>query len=602
MKASLSNSGTIDITELDSETKEYQAIDVLEFSADTMATGVIIDEFDFQGNFKAIDINVLSNNAPIKAELEKPDGYTWIIRLPRAMSLKRINIQEFQILHVGMAVDVIATGALDFLLEESQLSVGAALVVDNKIERVTEVVDTQLRLGNKVAINAQTLDIFPVIGDKIIEQSIATITNNGVINNLNLEAFAIRGNNFSHFSSLNLLLNNHQISVYVESQPQGLSLGLAPVLNDLPELEKLVELSGFNLQSNQDIVPLENNASVWLKGMQTYMDENFITHADNNGFKVALVIRSENPCEFKLTQFNNSYRLLFKDLEMFPDIDAADPDSPQEQKISFTGTHWQNYVYQLSLPADSVLQSAVLPYKDTLSKKAFSFTAELPTEQWLATASGVELTNNQWAGGTFQLDSAQSVRYLVVPLMASAAQTVCSLEIREDINDYPSGAIITEQSLVLAEEGTRSWMVVALDESLALFSKKLWWLVKTTQGSAVQFALASLTGSGISHFSLSESGGPGSVFRFTGDVNVTPLFAKDSTDGFKLHAFLGDEESGLQVESFELPDSNLQHFDLLPALSADHSPEPTQIDFRIASLLKGNAVLYPVEISYELAE
>ena len=602
MKAKLSNPETIDITDLDSSTALYQAVNLLEFSKDAMATGVMIDEFLLEGDFRAIDINVLANDAPINAQLEHPDATTWIVRLPRPLPLKRINIQDLHISRLVMAEEFIAAGFLDYLLVENQLSVGAAAVAKYKVEQVREMADARLRAGKELLIGAETLDIFPVVGDKVMDQSIATVGNNGLINNLILEAFAIRAKDSAKFSKLNLLVAHHRISVYVNSQPQGVKLGLVPVTNDSPVLDEMVELSGFNLASNQDTVPLDNNDVVWLTGLRKFLDENFKTPSESDSFKVGVVLRSENPCQLQIDQFSNAYRLLFRDLEMFPDIDTADPDLPQEQKQGFAGTQWQSYSYQLSLPVNSALHSAALPFKHTLNKNAFSFVGEPPSEQWLATAVGVELTTNQWAGGTIQLARAQSVRYLLLPLMATTADTVCALEIREDINGHPSGQIITVQSLSLQEVGVRAWMVVALDDSLPLYSKKLWWLVKTTQGNAVQFVDENPRGSGISHFSLTESGGPGSVFRFTSEKNVVPIFAKEKSDGFRLHAFLGDGDSGLPVSSSDLPGSNLQQFDLLPVLSAHKSPESTHIAVRIASLLKGNAVLYPVEISYELTE
>lgn len=143
-------------------------------------------------------------------------------------------------------------------------------------------------------------------------------------------------------------------------------------------------------------------------------------------------------------------------------------------------------------------------------------------------------------------------------------------------------------------------MVVTLDEAIALYTKKLWWLVKTTQGSAVQFVQENPQGSGISHFSLSESGGPGAVFRATRELSVNPFFARDSSEGFKLHDFLADGSSWTPVGVTDQPGSNLQQFDLLPVLSGQSQSDG--ITLRVSSLLKGNAVLYPPEISYELAE
>lgn len=602
MKAKLSNPETIDITDLDSSTALYQAVNLLEFSKDAMATGVMIDEFLLEGDFRAIDINVLANDAPINAQLEHQDATTWIVRLPRPFPLKRINVEEILISQMTLTEEFIEAGFFDYLLVENQLSVGAAAVAKNKVERVREMADARLRAGKELLIGAETLDIFPVVGDKVMDQSIATVGNNGLINNLILEAFAIRAKDSAEFSKLNLLVAHHRISVYVNSQPQGLKLGLAAVTNDGPVLNEMTELSGFSLASNQETVTLADTEDTWLSGLHKFLDNNFKTPNNDESFQIGIVFSSENPCRLEIDEFSCDYRLLFRDLEIFPDIDPANPDLPQQQKQSFAGTQWQSFNYQLSLPGNSVLHSAVLPFKQMLKRNDFSFVDKPPSEKWLATAKGVELTTSQWAGGSFQLARAQSVRYLLLPLMATTADTVCALEIREDINGHPSGQIITVQSLSLQEVGVRAWMVVALDDSLPLYSKKLWWLVKTTQGNAVQFVDENPRGSGISHFSLTESGGPGSVFRFTSEKNVVPIFAKEKSDGFRLHAFLGDGDSGLPVSSSDLPGSNLQQFDLLPVLSAHNSPEPTHIAVRIASLLKGNAVLYPVEISYELTE
>lgn len=602
MKANLSDSNIVEITDLDSLAAQYQAVNLLKFAKDDMATGVVIDKFELEGNFKAIDINVLADDAPIEAELDKQDATTWIVRLPRPFPLKRINVEEILISQMTLTEEFIEAGFFDYLLPEYHATVGAAAVSRDKVQRVRNMVDASLRSGKEMKIAAKNLEILPVIGDKVMDQSIASVANNEPVNDLIMDAFAIRASNSFGHSIHNLLVDHHRISVYVDSQPQGLKVGLAAVTNDGPVLNEMTELSGFSLASNQETVTLADTEDTWLSGLHKFLDNNFKTPNDDESFQIGIVFSSENPCRLEIDEFSCDYRLLFRDLEIFPDIDPANPDLPQQQKQSFAGTQWQSFNYQLSLPGNSVLHSAVLPFKQTLKRNDFSFVDKPPSEQWLATAKGVELTTSQWTGGSFQLARAQSVRYLLLPLMATTADTVCALEIREDINGHPSGQIITVQSLSLQVVGVRAWMVVALDDSLSLYSKKLWWLVKTTQGNAVQFVDENPRGSGISHFSLTESGGPGSVFRFTSEKNVVPIFAKEKSDGFRLHAFLGDGDSGLPVSSSDLPGSNLQQFDLLPVLSAHNSPESTHIAVRIASLLKGNVVLYPVEISYELTE
>jgi len=603
MKATFDIPATIDIADQDSAAEHYQAVELLEFDSDEMTNGVLIDEFSLDGDFKAIDINVLAGDAPIKAELEKPDATTWIVRLPRPFRLQKINVQQLQFINITMAEEFIATGYFDYMLPESQLSVGAAAVSGDKLNRVREQAMSDFRQGKHWAIGAGQVDIFPVVGDKVMSESIASVANNTKINDLILDAFAVRARDSIGHSRKDLLVAQHGISVYVHSQPQGLNLGLAPVTNDAPVLEEVTELSGFNLASNQDTVSLRGNADIWSSGLQDFLDENFKTSGDGEKFKLAVVFRSENPCRFESESSNNAYRLLFRDLAIFPDIDPENPDLPLEQKQTFTGTQWQSFYYQLSLPANSLLRSAVLPFKHTLKKKAFSFVDSPPSEESLDTAKAVELTSDQWAGGIFQLASAQSVRYLLLPLMAMQADTVCALEIREDINGLPSGSIVTRQSLHLGEVGKRVWMSVPLDDALPLYSKKLWWLVKTTQGEAIQFGVDGPQGSGISHFSLSESGGPGAVFRFTREFSVTPYFARGNSDGGeKLHAFIAEGNNWLPLDSSELPASNLNQFDLLQQLPDETQATVTTIKLRLASLLKGNVKLYPPEIIYELVE
>jgi hypothetical protein len=602
MKATFNLPEKLDITDQDPATEVYQAVELLEFDRDAMASGLLIDEFILDGDFKAIDINVLANDAPIKAQLEKPDKYTWIVRLPRPFQLQKINVQQFQIVHIVQAEGLITAGYFDYILPEFRLSVGAALASKDRISRIREQAIIDFEQRKHWTIEATQIDIFPVVGDKVLSESIASVANNIEIDDLTLEAFAVRARDSANRSGMALQVAQHGISVYVCSQPQGLNLGLAPVTDDAPALEEITELSGFNLASNQDTVPFRDNSGIWLSGLQDFLDKNFKASENGDTFKVAVVFRSENPCLFESDASSNAYRLQFRDLTIFPNINAENPDLPLEQKQVFTGNQWQNSYYQLSLPASSQLHSAVLPFKHTLKKNAFSFVDSTPSEQSLVNAKAIELTSDQWAGAIFQLASAQSVRYLLLPLMAMQSDTVCALEIREDINGLPSGSIVTQQSLHLGEVGQRVWMSVPLEDSVPLYSKKLWWLVRTTQGKAIQFGKDNPQGSGITHFSLSESGGPGSVFRFTREFSLTPFFAKDDADSEKMHAFIAQGDSWLALESSEETAGNLNQFNLLPGLPDQAQATVTTITLRLASLLKGNVKLYSPEIIYELVE
>ncbi len=606
MKATFDLPATVDLVDLDSTTGTYQAVEIMEFQRDAMASGIVLDEFVLDGDFHAMEINVLAGNAPVQAQLETPDSTTWIVRLPRPFQLKKINVHEFRMVNVEMAEAYIVEGYFDHLLHEHHLSVGAmATATETATETADRVRDMTIRDFQEDrfwTIGANQLEIFPVVGDKVMSESIASVANSANIDDLILDAFAVRASESLVYLEKPLRVAEHIISVYVHSQPQGLSLGLAPVTGDTPALDEVTELSGFNLASNQDMVPLRDSADLWSSELQDFVDANFRKSDDADKFKLAVVLRSENPCQFESESSDNSYRLMFRDLAIFPDIDAENPDLPLEQKQTFSGTQWQNFYYQLSLPGKSVLRSAALPFKDTLKKNAFSFVDAPPSEESLLNANAIEVTSDQWAGAIFQLMSAQSVRYLLLPVMAMQADTVCALEIREDINGLPSGSIITQQSLKLGEVGKRLWMSVPLDDAVPLYSKKLWWLVKTTQGEAIQFGIPNPQGSGISHFSLSGSGGPGNVFRFTREFSVTPFFAKDDADGEKLHAFVAEGDSWLALESAEKPASNLNQFDLLPRLPDQTQATDTTVTLRLASLLKGNVKFYPPEIIYELVE
>lgn len=596
MQATLSQPGTLPITE--AFNNRYQATTVLSLQKDAMASGFLLDTFSLRGDFKALEINVLANDAPLKAQLEKPDSTTWIVRLPRPLPLSRIRIQELALSNLQMAEEFILAGYFDHLLAESVLSVGAAAVVKDKATQIREKALGRFQAGKDLHISAGDIDIYPVVGDKVMEQSIATVTNNSAINNLVLDAFAIKARDGVAHSRRLLLAARHAISVYVTSQPQACSVHLAPVVNDQPQPASATALPSLNLASNQSIVPLDNADALWQTAVQDYLDTN-ATSTDSHPFKLALIFRSDNPCQFERRHFSNSYRLLFRDTQIYAGKNPQAPDA--EYRHTFPGSQWQSQSFELRLPESAILQSAVLPFKPALQKNAFMFTGQPPSIDWLATASGVELTTGQWTGGTFELDSAQAVHYLLVPLMATAEKSVCTLEIREDIQGKPAGSILTAQSLTLTKTGSRAWMVIRLEETLRLYQQKLWWLLKTSQGSAIQFVEDNPQGSGITHFNLSDSGGPGQVFRVTREKKVRPYFARDNSTGTKLHAFLQHGQQWLPLANSAVGESNYHQIDLLPLLQAHGASLQGKATIHLATLLQGNALLYPPEISYELA-
>jgi hypothetical protein len=187
MQATLDFLPITDVSNFDSASEMFQAVGLLEFRRDAVATGLAIDEFVLDGDFKAINVDVLAQDAPLKAQLEKPDATTWVVRLPGPMPLERINVQEIRFAQMDLAEEFIAAGYFDYMLPAYQLSVGAAAVALDKSEQLRARARTDFQAGREWTIASEQLDIFPVIGDKIMDQSIATVGNNAVISRLVLD-------------------------------------------------------------------------------------------------------------------------------------------------------------------------------------------------------------------------------------------------------------------------------------------------------------------------------------------------------------------------------------------------------------------------------
>ncbi|WP_028885402.1 hypothetical protein [Teredinibacter turnerae] len=601
MQASLRNPDSQELVE--PENSFFQVVDLLHFKKDSMADSLLLDELNLEGQFEAMEVDVLAASAPIKAVLEKPDATTWIVRLPRPMPLRRIHVREITAQTMFAAETFIQAGFLDFLIAEGVQSLSAAAVVHEKTAKIRDQVAKKIAKGEIIKISAGSIEIYPVVGDTIMSQSIATVTNNSVINDLVLEAFAVRAQDASPSSRFKLLAAQHQISVSVHSMPQALELLVAPVEDDdVPQLEKnilgnnildkSIKVPGLAFPSNQETIPLTDTGIALKKAAQQCVDENF-TRDDSTDYTLAIIMRSENPCRFTRSLFSNHYRLGFRDTQMYTN---ANEETVNTQ--AFDGDHWQSQAFSIQIPVNCILRSAVLPFKQTFNKKPFALVNDAQPENLSTTSRGVEISAELWTGGLFDVTTAQAVDYLLVPLMATAENTTCALEIREDRNGHPSGAIITAQSLPINSVGRRAWMSIPLRETLSLFTGKLWWLLKTRQGSAVQFVRTSDPQQNIVYFHISETGGPGRVARVSKAAGVQPLFAKTRKDGNQLHAFF--EAPAASSPQTISPGANQWHFDLLPQLQASQSALETSARIHIASLLKGKAHLHPVELSYEL--
>ena len=141
---------------------------------------------------------------------------------------------------------------------------------------------------------------------------------------------------------------------------------------------------------------------------------------------------------------------------------------------------------------------------------------------------------------------------------------------------------------------------MALRDELALYTKKLWWLLKTSQGQAVQFVKNASEESGISFFHLSDSGAPAAQFRFTRGVSVSPVFAADNHELTQLHAFVNASDSRQSVGQALQTETNLQMFNLQSLLPAKSTSVSEDYSIQLSTLLKGGAVIHAAELVYEL--
>jgi hypothetical protein len=305
---------------------------------------------------------------------------------------------------------------------------------------------------------------------------------------------------------------------------------------------------------------------------------------------VGVAVESDAPCSFDFTQFSIVWHF----------VTNSFADSPEKRVLRFEGASHKSQNVAIRMSRSSNVTQAELRVQPNFGSARDSGIGLGDTaDPNPARMQAVALNGGRSVAQRIVPDSAFSVSGVLIAWMSLSERTSITLELREDWQDAPTGALLASGQAASDAAGIPSWMTAAFSKPVVLTSSPHWIVVKAAKGSGVWFAeeaqnsvlilenetsgaaanARSLPHLGLLHQFLSEQQGNGNNTGFSLQVNgiqVTPQRTEGKNLVFELATVLTQS----------LQDSSL--------------PESVDIPLVFASGLSGSVTVYPPAIQYDL--
>jgi len=215
----------------------------------------------------------------------------------------------------------------------------------------------------------------------------------------------------------------------------------------------------------------------------------------------------------------------------------------------------------------------------------------------IAEATGVRVGPASWAAQKMLLSEAISVEGLALALLGVEPKTELTVQLREDWQNSPAGAVVAEGNIALAQPGERRWRTVRFSQPQTLNTTGYWILAQAASGGAVWLATP----------------GEHPVRVFSGDR--TAVEELSVLDGLQVLTYFFSPQVALlgqspvrlsvggQIVNSTTSNSDRRQFDIRAALNAvpPDAASPTRTTQLIfLSDLQGSVTVYPPRIEYEV--
>lgn len=294
--------------------------------------------------------------------------------------------------------------------------------------------------------------------------------------------------------------------------------------------------------------------------------------------EVALVIESDAPCRFTLSQLQVPYSLVIESL----------PGGAAKQLLRFDGTREARQELVLNLPAAAQVRSARLRTTESFGGGRLAGETDGLAEH----RSGVRVEPERWIAQPLN-SLPGSVVGVSLALLALAPGTRVVVELQTGSPAGPSGKSLGTAALELGPPGTRGWAVARFQPPVALEGEPGWLLVSAAAGQATW-----LTTGGAAALRVLGRAAPQAPWEEQG--------ALAGREGLYRLVSRGEESVGVPLTVAvegkpvlpEPAEEDARVYNLTPAVPANRATDRLTLTF--TSAVEGFLTAYPPLIEYDL--
>ena len=271
--------------------------------------------------------------------------------------------------------------------------------------------------------------------------------------------------------------------IQLKSYPTGPRLCIGQINqepNDQTQWQTLWTEPGQHLAT---IAQSQATAANLLRQLQTQLDR-FFEQAKKAGTPVSsdlfipLAIESDMPAKFRFNDLEIEYSLLKNQWDHW----TEEQKKAGKQTLQFDGTGLYSFPLQLHFPAGAQVNKALIHLGTDISETSGFAAGALGAN--LQQTTGLQANPGTTLAKCLDLSQAKQVNQAAIAILPVTENASIKLQLAEDLNGKPLGAILSETSVDIAEPG-RQWIVTSLSNSVLLDSKNYWLTLLCSEGTVI---------------------------------------------------------------------------------------------------------------------
>lgn len=312
----------------------------------------------------------------------------------------------------------------------------------------------------------RNIALYRIDGDALSESPTVTVGSGEQIEDFVSDHFAIVWMDNTG-AAKNISLDTFS-SIQIKSKPTGVKIGVAQEAQ-LNESDVFWLKAGeFNEITASDPVN-EDAVKGFIEAIQRQMESSLQS--------LKLVLEADTPCEIRFSDFLISYFL--KRLSHLKKTDNTETENPF--RLDFSGEFYEEQKFSFELPTNISIEAASLNVEADFHSEDI-YPNGLNPQLLDNSSTGIKLQAQQSiAHGINPLQSFKS-KGIMLGLMALTDDAKITLEMREDWQQSPEGAILQSAEAEVTLVRGKHWKRIVFAESFSLFSSPHWLVLKVVEG------------------------------------------------------------------------------------------------------------------------